>query len=189
MLRPVLAWRALGNLWTVYFFNFPFSSGCGEPRIMNQWIRGHDRIALNDNAFKLQIPVCVCVCVCVYHVCILSHSMEHSPSWEGNRFAASQEILCILWNPKVNYRIHKCPPPSLYWASSIQAIPLHPPSWRYILILSSHLHLGLIQWYLSLRFPHQNPVQASPHPHPSYIYIVRATEENKNLDSYKQSIK
>jgi hypothetical protein len=42
MLRPVLAWRAFWNLGTVYLFNFPiFFSGCGKPRILYQWIRGH----------------------------------------------------------------------------------------------------------------------------------------------------
>jgi hypothetical protein len=45
VLRPVLAWRAFWNLWTVYLFNFLYS-GRGEPRILNQWIRGHTRIWL-----------------------------------------------------------------------------------------------------------------------------------------------
>jgi hypothetical protein len=73
---------------------------------------------------------------------LLTYSTEHSPPFEANRFAASQEIPRILWNPKVHYCIHKCPPhvPIL---SQLDPIPPHPISWRSILILSSHLSLGL----------------------------------------------
>jgi hypothetical protein len=68
--------------------------------------------------------------------------MEQSPSSEANRFAASQEIPHVLWNPKVHYRIHNCPPlvPILSQPNPVHTP--HPTSWSSILILSSHLRLG-----------------------------------------------
>ena len=80
---------------------------------------------------------------CSFHVDLLTYSMEQSPSWAANWFSATQEIPCILWNPKVHYCIHKCPPPVPILT---QLDPVHTPtptSWRSILILSSHLCLGL----------------------------------------------
>ena len=54
---------------------------------------------------------------------ILTYSVVQSHSWEANWFAASQEIPRISRNPEVHYRTHT--------------------SWRSILILSTHLRLGL----------------------------------------------
>ena len=81
------------------------------------------------------------VAICFPSTYSLTHSlyqsMKQSPSWEANQFAASQEIPRILWNLKVYYHIHKCPPlvPILSQLNPVH-IP-HPTSW-----ISSHLRLG-----------------------------------------------
>ena len=84
---------------------------------------------------------------------LLTYSMEQSSSWEANRISASQGIPRILWNPKVHYRMQSAHQLSLSWASSIQSILPHPSSWRSILILSSHLRLGLPSGLFPSGFP------------------------------------
>jgi hypothetical protein len=68
--------------------------------------------------------------------CIYTHYMEQSPSWEANRFAGSQEIPHILWNLKVHYHIHKCPPT----APILNPInPVHTPTSYFLKI--NHIYI------------------------------------------------
>jgi hypothetical protein len=96
-------------------------------------------------------------------------ALEQSPSWEANRFSASQEILHILWNLKFHYHIHSAHHLSLFSASSIQSTTLTSH------FLKIHLNIVIPSTSgSSLRFPHQNAEYASflhhlcYKPHPSY---------------------
>ena len=53
----------------------------------------------------------------------------------------------------------------LSWASPIQSIYPHPISWRSILLLSTHLRLGLPSGLLPSSFPNKTLYTPSPHPY------------------------
>jgi hypothetical protein len=95
---------------------------------------------------KTEGPNYICVSVLTYLL------MDLSPSWGAANSAATQEIPSILWNPKVHYRVHRSPPlvPIL---SQINPIHIIPSYLRSILILSTHLRLGLPSGLLPSGFP------------------------------------
>jgi hypothetical protein len=63
---------------------------------VSYWLGGIRNFQVSEYEFKLGI---------------LTYSMEQSPSWEAKTSWATQEIPRILWNPKVDNRIHKSSPP------------------------------------------------------------------------------
>jgi len=76
-------------------------------------------------------------------------------------FPTSQESTRNLWNPKVHYRIQKCPQPVQFMS------PSHFLMIHFNIILSSTS--GSSKWFLSPRFHHQTPVCTCPQPHTCYM--------------------
>ena len=107
--------------------------------VASSWSKFHyAAVKLNLLVFKVELTDWSfwSAVVCLHKE--LTYSIQQSPYWEANWFSASQEIPRILWNQKVYYRIHTCPP-TVSFPSQI-----NPPQFRSsILILSSHLRLGL----------------------------------------------
>jgi hypothetical protein len=93
---------------------------------------------------------------------LITLSMEKSPYLEAKRFSASQEILRILLNRNVHYRIQKCPPPVPILS---QLDPVHTPTYHFLKV---HLNIilpckpGSSKLSLSLKFSHLNLYQPFP---------------------------
>ena len=95
-------------------------------------------------------------------------------SWkfQTDSCSATQEIPWISWELQVHYSVHNCSP--FVWIlnqmTSVHALPLC--SLGCILMLSSHLHLGLLSSLfpsgLPTKFLYPFPHHACHLPHPSY---------------------
>ena len=112
-----------------------------------------------------------------------------SLSWEANQFSTSQETPPILWNPKVHYRIGKCPPPAPILS---QLDPVHTFTTHFLKI---HLYTtfpstpGTPKWSHSLRFPRlsSSPYVLHAMPRPSHSsrfdHPNNMGEENRSFNS------
>jgi len=86
-------------------------------------------------------------------IILLTYSMVQSPSWEGNWFAASQEIPAFHGTRRFITVLKSVRHLSLFWTSPIQSIYPHPTSWKSILILFTHLRLRLPSGLFHSDFP------------------------------------
>ena len=123
------------------------------------------------------------------------NSTQQSASLEAESFASGQKILWIFWNPYLltpwcrvllekltGLQLVKKFPAfygtrrfiialtsvrhlSLSWTSPIQSTYPHPTSWISILILSTHLCLGLPSGLFPSGFPTKTLYTPSPHPY------------------------
>ena len=84
---------------------------------------------------------------------------------------------------------------SLSWASSIQSIYPHPTSWRFIIILSPHLRLGLPNGLLPSSFPTKtlytplsSPIRATCPAHLILLYFITRTILGEEYKSFSSSM-
>ena len=121
---------------------------------------------------------------------LLICSMVQSTSWEANWFAVRQEIPRRFITALTSVR-HL----SLSWTSPIESIYPHPTSWRSILILSTHLRLGLPSGLLPSGFPTKtlytplsSPIRATCPAHLILLDFITRTILGEEYKSFSSSL-
>jgi hypothetical protein len=92
----------------------------------------------------------------------LTHSWSRALLEKPPAVQLLQELPNILWNPEVHYRIHKSPSSTGSYPEPDRSIPPYF-SLRSILILSTHLRLGLPRGRFPSGFPISYMHFSSPH--------------------------
>jgi hypothetical protein len=94
--------------------------------------------------------------------------MEHSLSWEANSHSVGQGIPSLLWNSKVNYRVHKSPllVPVLSQMNPVHNLPPCFPKTHYNILPSTSRSS---EWSLPFRFSNWNIVCISHLFHACYM--------------------
>ena len=113
-----------------------------------------------------------------------TNSMKQRSSWDATSSSAGQEILHILWNPKVRYNIHKHVPPVpiLSLINPNHAIPSHLLKINFDIL--SHIYLGLLNSPFPsglstniLHAPLLSPIHATC---PTHLILPYKTQHNLN---------
>ena len=118
----------------------------------------------------------VCVCVCVYiYICMYTYLLTYilTPCStvlleKLSGYQLVQKLSAFNGTRLFITAFTSARHLSLSWASSIQSISPHPIPWRYILILSSLLGLGLPSGLFPSRFPIKTLYTPLPTTHTGY---------------------
>jgi hypothetical protein len=108
----------------------------------------------------------------------ITNSMEVIPSWDTTSCAVTQEFPNILWNPKVHYHVRMRPFLVNLWSQINPVHTPHPISLGSILILPTHLRLGLSSGFFHTNILYAflfSPIRATYPAHLIRLELIQIT--------------
>jgi len=94
---------------------------------------------------------------------------QRSLIWEADSHSASREILRVLWNMRVHYRVHKSPPlaPILTQTDPVHTFPNYFPKIHFNIMLQSTPRSS--KWFLPFMISHHDFLWISHLSHACYM--------------------